>query len=103
MYPQEPLCGVLGVDDVEGEEMKYIELDKAIEAVNGAFKFEVEKAENYRDIAVETLKLLPSVKVVRCRECVMWDDSFVVNGKKKCLNIGVWTDRDFYCGWGSKE
>ena len=42
------------------------------------------------------------VEVVRYKECVMWDDAFVLNGKKRCLNIGVCTDGDFYCGWGSK-
>ena len=82
---------------------KYIELGKAIEAVNGAFKFEVESPDNYREIAVETLKLLPSVEVVRCRECVMWDGSFTLNGQKKCLNMTFCTDGDFYCWWGSKE
>lgn len=43
------------------------------------------------------------VEVVRCRDCVMWDDSFVLNGKRQCLNIGVCTDGNFYCGWGSKK
>lgn len=42
-------------------------------------------------------------ELVRCRECVMWDDSLVLNGKKKCLNMSFCTDGDFYCGWGSKE
>ena len=43
------------------------------------------------------------VEVVRCRECVMWDGSFTLNGQKKCLNMTFCTDGDFYCGWGSKE
>ena len=42
-------------------------------------------------------------EVVRCRECVMWDGSFTLNGQKKCLNMTFCTDGDFYCGWGSKE
>lgn len=42
-------------------------------------------------------------RVVRCRECVMWDGSFTLNGQKKCLNMTFCTDGDFYCGWGSKE
>ncbi len=52
---------------------------------------------------IDALPAADVVEVVRCRECVMWDDSFVLNGKKQCLNIGVCTDGDFYCGWGSKE
>lgn len=55
-------------------------------------------------IAIQTIYHdVPSVEVVRCRECVMWDDSFVLNGKKRCLNMSFCTDGDFYCGWGSKE
>ena len=42
-------------------------------------------------------------EVVRCRECVMWDGSFTLNGQKKCRNMTFCTDGDFYCGWGSKE
>lgn len=42
-------------------------------------------------------------EVVRCRDCVMWDGSFTLNGKKKCLNMSFCTDGDFYCGWGSKK
>lgn len=42
-------------------------------------------------------------EVVRCKECVMWDGSFTLNGQKKCLNMTFCTDGDFYCGWGSKE
>lgn len=43
------------------------------------------------------------VEVVRCRECVMWDGSFTLNGLKKCLNMTFCTDGDFYCGWGTKK
>lgn len=42
---------------------RYIDADKAIEAVRGAFEFEVETPDNYKDIAVETLKLLTAVDV----------------------------------------
>ena len=43
------------------------------------------------------------VEVVRCRDCVMWDGSFTLNGQKKCLNMTFCTDGDFYCWWGSKK
>lgn len=43
------------------------------------------------------------VEVVRCRDCVMWDGSFMLNGQKKCLNMTFCTDGDFYCGWGTKN
>lgn len=82
----------------------YIELEKAIEAVKGAFAFEVESPDNYREIAVETLKLLPSLEVVRCKDCEMWSDSFEVKDVgKRCLNFRIITRPDFYCAWGSKE
>lgn len=101
---------------------KYIELEKAIEAVKGAFKFEVESPANYRDIAVETLKLLPSadvvkrvyrgrrpsddlVEVVRCKECKhniqgyceYWGDRF--HYWEECDLI----DEDGFCHKGEKE
>ena len=77
---------------------KYIEADKAIGAVNGAFKFEVERAENYRDIAVETLKLLPSVEVVRCKDCKHTDLFYPY-----CTIWEAAIDGDGYCYKGEKE
>lgn len=90
--------------------MKYIELGKAVEAVNGAWKFEVESPDNYRDIAVETLKLLPSVEVVRCRECKHRKygnyskeyyceyDAIVPYERKRNAK-----DSDWFCADGEKE
>lgn len=81
---------------------KYIELGKAVEAVNGAWKFEVESPDNYRDIAVETLKLLPSVEVVRCRECRYREKE--QPGMIYCPNtVGGWVDEDWFCAGGEKE
>jgi len=41
--------------------------------------------------------------IVRCRDCEYWSDSFTLNGKRRCLNTSICTDKDFYCGWGSKK
>lgn len=81
---------------------KYIDAEGVMRACYDSFLKTGNKA--YREIfaLVEAVPAASVVAVVRCRECVMWDDSFVLNGKKRCLNIGVCTDGDFYCGWGSK-
>lgn len=59
-----------------------------------------DKAMEIAMLAIDDMPAADVAEVVRCRECVMWDDSFVLNGKKRCLNIGFCTDGDFYCGWG---
>lgn len=41
-------------------------------------------------------------KVVRCKECIFHSDSFVLNGRYKCLNFDLCTDDEFYCGFGAK-
>lgn len=97
----------------------YIELEKAIEAVKGAFEFEVESPDNYRDIAVETLKLLPTadvvkrvsrsrrpsddlVKVVRCKDCKYRERE--QPGMVYCPNtVGGWVDENWFCAGGEKE
>lgn len=91
----------------------YIELDKAIEAVNGAFEFEVETPDNYRDIAVETLKLLPSVEVVKRVSRRPSDDMVKAVRCKDCKHADlfypyctIWEaaiDGDGYCYKGEKE
>lgn len=59
--------------------------------------------QRHKDCPLVEEKTGNMTELVRCRECVMWDDSLVLNGKKRCLNMSFCTDGDFYCGWGSKE
>lgn len=96
--------------------MKYIDADKLREAVEGTTWYHIfngrlveganseEHEPLYKASAIyKVLDNADVVEVVRCRECVMWDGSFTLNGQKKCLNMTFCTDGDFYCGWGSKE
>lgn len=82
---------------------KYIETDKLKQMV----EHEMDMQDLYLPVHfLDVVDELPSadvVAVVRCRECVMWDGSFTLNGQKKCRNMTFCTDGDFYCGWGSKE
>lgn len=82
---------------------KYIDAEGVMRACYDSFLKTGNKA--YREIfaLVEAAPAEDVQEVVRCRECVLWDDSFVLNGKKRCLNTGICTNGDFYCGWGSKE
>lgn len=82
---------------------KYIDAEGVMRACYDSFLKTGNKA--YREIfaLVDAVPAADVEEVVRCKDCVMWDDSLVLNGKKKCLNIGFCTDEDFYCGWGSKE
>lgn len=85
--------------------MRYIDAEKA---KNGIMEFVNEYGEivgmfvNDFNILLERCAV-DAQEVVRCKECVMWDGSFTLNGQKKCLNMTFCTDGDFYCWWGSKE
>lgn len=84
---------------------RYIDADKA---KNGVMEF-VDKYGEIVGMSVTDFNILLErcaadvAEVVRCRDCVMWDGSFTLNGQKKCLNVTFCTDGDFYCGWGTKE
>lgn len=92
--------------------MKYIDAEKTIERLKrwkdkgmgyGSLIFVFKQTVTATIELIEELPAADVVEVVRCRECVMWDGSFTLNGQKKCLNMAFCTDGDFYCGWGSKE
>lgn len=49
------------------------------------------------------------VRIIRCKDCDFWVDKLEVVDKNRkpikrlCLNLGTCTDKDFYCGWGSRD
>lgn len=82
---------------------KYIDADGVMRACYDSFLKTGNKAYHKIFSLVEAVPAADVTEVVRCRECVMWDGSFTLNGQKKCRNMTFCTDGDFYCGWGSKE
>ena len=87
---------------------KYIPIESLYAALDFIEKSAVKGEEEHVKCitkAIRDIKFVPAdvEEVVRCRDCVMWDGSFTLNGQKKCLNMSFCTDGDFYCWWGSKE
>lgn len=82
---------------------KYIEAEKLKLKVNHEMDMQDTYLPAHFFDIVDDTPAADVVEVVRCRECVMWDGSFTLNGQKKCLNMTFCTDGEFYCGWGSKE
>lgn len=83
--------------------MKYIEADTVFSELTNRYKFAKGEARKAYREALDIVTAAGEIEVVRCRDCVMWDGSFTLNGQKKCLNMAFCTDGDFYCWWGSKE
>lgn len=83
--------------------MKYIEAEKLKLKVNHEMDMQDTYLPAHFFDIVDDMPAADVVEVVRCKDCVMWDGSFTLNGQKKCFNMTFCTDGDFYCGWGTKE
>lgn len=75
---------------------EYIRKEDAMELVDICTDTDADKR-----FFIEQVKAIPSVRVVRCKDC-MWGNNKTRSGKRYCELSDMYQVDDGFCNWGEK-
>ena len=89
---------------------RYIDADAVITAIAEFNKYEDEleypyasdDLEEYKDDARLLIEDIPTIDIVRCKECRHWDNT---DNAERCSHEygGMWAKPDDFCSYGERE
>ena len=100
--------GIAFVRGEKGEPMsRYIRLDDAIATIAGQMSYEIEAETGNEtdcvDLAEELLNDIPSIDIVRCRECKYWNTDGCREGVGECTWAYYMTKPDDFCSYEERS
>lgn len=92
---------------------RYIDADAAIARIAGQMSYEIEVETGNEtdcvDLAEELLNDIPSIDIVRCKECKHWERlNYEAPKEGWCddempYSDGRWVDADDFCSYGERK
>ena len=91
--------------------MKYFEAEKVIEALAEQEMYEArlewpdasDDLEDWKEAVIDTLEDVPSIEVVRCKDCRHYESDDLCGNAGCCKSTGLIVVHDWYCADGERR